>query len=38
MTHNPALEKLGFAPLDRVAILHVDDVGMCGASLAAFDD
>ena len=38
MTHNPALEKLGFKPDDRVAILHVDDVGMCGASLAAFDE
>ncbi len=38
MTHNPALEKLGFKPEDRVAILHVDDVGMCGASLAAFDE
>ena len=38
MTHNPALEKLGISPEDRVAVLHVDDVGMCGASLAAFDD
>ena len=38
MTHNPALEKLGFSPEDRVAILHVDDVGMCGAALAAFDE
>ena len=38
MTHNPALEKLRFPPEERVAILHVDDVGMCSASLAAFDD
>lgn len=38
MTHNPVLEKLGFKPDDRLAILHVDDVGMCAASLAAFDE
>lgn len=38
MGPNPALAKLGFAESDRVAILHVDDVGMCGASLSAFAD
>lgn len=35
---NPALLRLGLKETDRVAILHVDDVGMCGASLAAFDE
>jgi predicted glycoside hydrolase/deacetylase ChbG (UPF0249 family) len=33
---NPALEKLGFAPDARVAIVHADDVGMCHAANAAF--
>ncbi|MCU0484802.1 MAG: polysaccharide deacetylase family protein [Anaerolineales bacterium] len=36
MRHNPLLSRLGFAPDDRVAIIHVDDVGMCQASIAAF--
>lgn len=34
---NPVLKKLGFSDSDRVAIIHVDDVGMCQASLAAFE-
>jgi predicted glycoside hydrolase/deacetylase ChbG (UPF0249 family) len=38
MGPNPVLEKLGLKESDRVAILHVDDVGMCGASLDAFAD
>ena len=38
MTVNPAIERLGFKETDRVMVLHVDDVGMCGASLDAFDD
>lgn len=38
MDPNPVLRKLGFAPDDRVVILHADDVGMCHASLAAFAD
>jgi len=38
MTVNPAIERLGFRETDRVMVLHVDDVGMCGASLDAFDD
>jgi chitin disaccharide deacetylase len=33
---NPVLHKLGFAADDRVVLLHVDDVGMCGASVDAF--
>jgi predicted glycoside hydrolase/deacetylase ChbG (UPF0249 family) len=35
---NPVLKKLGFADHDRLAIIHVDDVGMCQASAAAFAD
>jgi len=38
MTPNPILKKLGFADDDRVVIIHVDDVGMCHASLQAFAD
>jgi len=33
---NPTLKKLGFTERDRVAIVHVDDLGMCQASLTAF--
>ena len=36
MHPNPVLSRLGFAQDDRVAIIHVDDVGMCQASMAAF--
>ncbi|MBN2501730.1 MAG: polysaccharide deacetylase family protein [Anaerolineales bacterium] len=36
MKPNPVLKKLGFADDERVAIIHVDDVGMCQASIAAF--
>jgi chitin disaccharide deacetylase len=35
---NPALRELGFGPRDRVAIVHVDDVGMCQATIPAFLD
>ncbi len=35
---NPVLKKLGLADNDRVVILHVDDVGMCQATLSALDD
>jgi len=38
MGANPVLARLGLKDTDRVAILHVDDVGMCGASLDAFAD
>ena len=38
MTPNPLLKKLGFSDNDRVVIIHVDDVGMCHASLQAFAD
>ena len=38
MRPNPTLKRLGFADTDRVAIIHVDDVGMCHASVEAFAD
>jgi predicted glycoside hydrolase/deacetylase ChbG (UPF0249 family) len=38
MDPNPYLKRLGFAPDDRVVILHTDDIGMCQASVAAFAD
>ncbi len=38
MPPTPLLRQLGFGPNDRVVILHVDDVGMCQASLQAFID
>jgi predicted glycoside hydrolase/deacetylase ChbG (UPF0249 family) len=38
MQPNPVLKKLGFADDARLAILHVDDVGMCQASAEAFAD
>ena len=38
MDPNPVLEQLGFAPDDRLVILHADDVGMCQASVTAFAD
>jgi len=38
MQPNPVLRKLGFKDNDRLAIIHVDDVGMCQASVDAFAD
>lgn len=38
MLLNPLLKKLGFSEKDRLVIIHVDDVGMCHASLRAFAD
>jgi chitin disaccharide deacetylase len=38
MGPNPLLKRLGLAETDRAAIIHVDDIGMCEASLAAFSD
>jgi chitin disaccharide deacetylase len=34
---NPILRSLGFSPADRVVILHADDIGMCQATLTAYD-
>jgi len=38
MTPNPLLKKLGYSNTDRLVILHTDDIGMCQASLQAFED
>ncbi len=38
MQPNPVLKKLGFDDDARLAIIHVDDVGMCQASVDAFAD
>lgn len=38
MNPNPLLAKLGYSPDDRVVILHADDIGMCHASVQAFQD
>ena len=32
---NPFLERMGYAPDDRVLILHIDDMGFCHAANAA---
>ncbi len=37
MTPNPYLKKLGFSNTDRLVIVHTDDIGMCQASLTAFE-
>lgn len=38
MEPNPFLKQLGFDKNDRVVIIHADDVGMCQATITAFDD
>ena len=38
MTPNPLLKKLGYSDTDRLVIIHTDDIGMCQASLQAFQD
>ncbi len=38
MTPNPYLKKLGFSDNDRVMIWHADDIGMCHAGLAAYQE
>ena len=38
MTTESILKKLGFSETDRLVILHADDVGMCQATLTAFND
>lgn len=37
MKANPFLQKLGCDDDDRVVILHADDIGMCHAGLAAYE-
>jgi len=36
MTNNTLLKKLGYSDNDRLVIIHIDDVGMCQASIKAF--
>ena len=38
MTPNPIIKKLGYSPTDRLVIIHTDDIGMCHASVQAFQD
>ena len=38
MTPNPLLKKLGYSDTDRLVIIHTDDIGMCQASVQAFND
>src|SRR5512134_2563466 len=38
MNSNPFLTKLGYSENDRLVILHTDDIGMCHASVQAFQD
>lgn len=38
MKPNPLLKKLGLSNKDRVVIFHADDIGMCQASLSAYQD
>lgn len=38
MTPNPLLQKLGYSNADRLVIIHTDDIGMCHASVQAFQD
>lgn len=37
MTPNPLLKKLGFSDSDRLVIVHTDDIGMCQASVTAYE-
>lgn len=38
VTPNPLVRRLGFDEDARVVVLHVDDVGMCHATLGAWED
>jgi len=38
MGPNPVLNKLGYGENDRLVIIHTDDIGMCQASVNAFED
>ena len=38
MNHSSVLRRLGFSASDRVVVVHVDDIGMCQATLPAFFD
>jgi chitin disaccharide deacetylase len=38
MPQSITLERLGFQQTDRVVILHADDIGMCHATIPAFEN
>ncbi len=38
MNPNPILKRLGLTDTDRVVIFHADDIGMCHAALAAYEE
>lgn len=38
MANNPFMSRLGFSDGDRVVITHADDIGMCQASIQAYED
>jgi predicted glycoside hydrolase/deacetylase ChbG (UPF0249 family) len=38
MANNPFMKKLGFSDDERVVITHGDDIGMCQASVQAYED
>jgi predicted glycoside hydrolase/deacetylase ChbG (UPF0249 family) len=38
MASNPTLKKLGYSANDRLVITHADDIGMCHASIQAYQD
>jgi chitin disaccharide deacetylase len=38
MIETSTLERLGFSPSDRAVILHADDIGMCHATIDAFEN
>lgn len=38
MRPNPVLKALGYSNTDRVVIFHADDIGMCDATVTAYQD
>jgi len=38
MPNNPIIQKLGYSESDRLVITHADDIGMCQASIQAYED
>jgi len=38
MNPNPILKNLGFSNYDRLVIIHIDDIGMCHASIQAYSE
>jgi len=38
MSSSPILERLGYSANDRLVITHADDIGMCQASIQAYED